>query len=53
MGEDEDETIVNLDLFQEEEAKIKKLLEDDDEEMGHSKPKSKPKKSGPDQPKLF
>ena len=50
--EEDTESAVNLDLFQEEEAKIKKLLEDDDE-MGISKQKRKSKKDDNIQPKLF
>ncbi|MCF8254596.1 MAG: DNA gyrase/topoisomerase IV subunit A [Bacteroidia bacterium] len=49
--QDEQETLVNEDLFTQEQEKIKKLLEDDPET--DEQPKKKPGKIDPDQPKLF
>jgi topoisomerase IV subunit A len=53
--EEGEEIPVNLDLFQQEQEKIKKLLSDDDEfEQPKSNPKPpKPGKKDSDQPKLF
>ncbi len=47
-------SLLNEDLLQEEEAKIKRLLEDEPEEEKRGKPKLKSKKNNDlDQPKLF
>lgn len=48
---DEPETLVNEDLFTQEQERIKKLLEDDPESDEVKKPR--PPKIDPDQPKLF
>ncbi len=49
--QDIEETLVNEDLFSQEEEKIRKLLEDDSET--NDEKKRKPKGPEPDQPKLF
>jgi hypothetical protein len=48
---DEPETLVNEDLFTQEQERIKKLLEDDSESDEVKKPRSP--KIDPEQPKLF
>jgi topoisomerase-4 subunit A len=50
-----EEIAVNLDLFHQEEEKIKKLLEDDEEDVKPKSSNKTPKKPKPDsdQPKLF
>lgn len=45
--------LVNEDLLQEEQEKIKRLLNDDDSLLKQEKPKFKPKTPPGDQPKLF
>lgn len=49
-----EETLVNDDLFKEEQERIKKLLEDDDSEsFDKKKPTKKPNPGNDEQPKLF
>lgn len=50
--QEEQETLVNEDLFAQEQEKIKKLLEDEPD-SDDGKPRKKPGKADPDQPKLF
>ncbi len=45
--------LVNEDLLQEEQEKVKRLLSDDDSLLNQQKPKFKPKTPPSDQPKLF
>jgi topoisomerase-4 subunit A len=51
LVQDEPETLVNEDLFTQEQERIKKLLEDDPEESDSKK--VRPPKADPEQPKLF
>ena len=45
--------LVNEDLLQEEQEKVKRLLSDEDSLLNQQKPKFKPKTPPTDQPKLF